>query len=159
MAATGSNVVRHELSVHDLAGAGLGEFDFVYVGSLLLHLRDPVGALMRVREVCRGELLLVDAYDPGLGRLSPRRPVASLDGDGRPWWWHPNLAGLVRMVESAGFQALGKPLRFRMPAGPGQPAARLRPSILLHPGARKAWMAARYGDPHAAILARPRSSL
>jgi tRNA (mo5U34)-methyltransferase len=158
MAATGSNVARHELSVHDLAGADLGEFDLVYVGSLLLHLRDPVGALMRVRDVCRGHMLLVDAYDPGLTRLSPRRPVARLDGVGRPWWWKPNLATLVRMVEAAGFELLGKPHRFRMPAGEGQPAARVSPAILLHAGARGAWLGARYGDPHAAILARPRPS-
>src|SRR3954469_7708737 len=65
-AALGSAVERLERSVYDLDPGELGAFDFVYVGSLLLHLRDPVRALERVRGICRGTLLLVDAIDPVL---------------------------------------------------------------------------------------------
>src|ERR687886_329868 len=65
-AALGSSVERRELSVYDLTRAEVGTFDVVYLGSLLLHLRDPVGALERVHAVCDGELLLVDTIDLGL---------------------------------------------------------------------------------------------
>src|SRR5581483_2882782 len=40
-----SKVERRAMSVYDLNPSEVGMFDFVYVGSLLLHLRDPVRAL------------------------------------------------------------------------------------------------------------------
>lgn len=152
----GSRVVRHDMSVYDLDPAEVGEFDFVYVGSLLLHLRDPVRALERVRSVCRGSLLLVDAVDLGLGLRHPRRAVAALDGRGRPWWWKPNVAGLVQMVESAGFTVLGTPQRVLMPPGAGQRRAMPRMRHLRHRANREAVFTAWRGDPHAAVSARPR---
>src|SRR5436190_574697 len=134
-----------------------GMFDFVYVGSILLHLRDPVHALDRVRRVCRGDVLVVDAIDMSLTISLPWRAVALLDGKGRPWWWKPNVAGLVRMVEAAGFDVVGRPQRLAMPAGAGQPVPPLRPSVLRHPAGRNAAYIARRGDPHAAVVARPRA--
>ena len=103
--ALGSRVERRERSVYDLDPAQDGEYDLVYVGSLLLHLRDPVGALQRVRSICRGELVLCDAVDVWLTRIAHGRPLAGLDGVGRPWWWKPNAAGLARMVAAAGFES------------------------------------------------------
>jgi tRNA (mo5U34)-methyltransferase len=153
--ALGSRVQRLELSVYDLSPEKVGEFDFVYVGSLLLHLRDPVGALTAVRAVCREQLLLVDNIDPFFSLAFRRTPVASLDGVGRPWWWRLNLAALVRTAEAAGFELVGEPLRLRMPAGPGQPVPPVRPLTLRSPEARGAWLRARFGDPHAALLLRP----
>src|SRR5579864_5530599 len=47
-AALGSRVIRHELSVYDLDPVEVGAFDFVYLGSLLLHLQNPVRALEHV---------------------------------------------------------------------------------------------------------------
>ena len=43
--ALGSCVERVDCSVYDLDPAVHGTFDVVFLGSLLLHLRDPVGAL------------------------------------------------------------------------------------------------------------------
>ena len=154
--ALGSSVKRRELSVYDLDPADVGEFDFIYLGSLLIHLRDPVRALERIRSVCRGRLLVVDTIDLPLTLLFRTRPTAILDGDGRPWWWKPNQAGLVRMVEAAGFEVVGRPKRFAMPPGPDQAKQRIRPKALLSRGGREAAMRVKYGDPHAAVLARPR---
>lgn len=149
----GSRVRRRELSVYDLDPALVGTFDFVYVGSLLLHLRDPIGALARVRRVCTGSLLVVDAVETGVGL--PGRPRASLDGVGRPWWWKPNLPGLVRMVEAAGFRAVPPFPRLRIPAGAGQQRPKPSPLVLRNRASRQAAVRAWYGDPHAAVSARP----
>ena len=154
-AALGSAVVRRERSVYALDPDHDGEFDFVYLGSLLLHLRDPVGALAAVRRVCRGELLVVDTVDLGLDLLHRRRPALSLDGVGRPWWFIPNRAALARMVEAAGFRVVDGPRLVTMPYGPGQPRRRLRARELLSRRAPEALLAARGRDPHAALLARP----
>jgi tRNA (mo5U34)-methyltransferase len=148
-----SRVERREISIYDLDTDLVGRFDFVYIGSLLLHLRDPVGALMKVRGVCDGRLLLVDAIDesPVLGRL----PAARLDGRGRPWWWKPNLAGLVRMVEAAGFTPVAPIRRARIPAGSAQGRPPLSSRTLLNRYAREAAVIARFGDPHGVVTALP----
>jgi tRNA (mo5U34)-methyltransferase len=154
-----SAVQFQERSVYDLDPDVVGEFDLVYVGSLLLHLRDPVRALERVRSVCRGQLLLVDNIDATLTLLHPRRAVADFDGIGRPWWWKLNLAALVRMVRAAGFEPVRPPERFYMPPGRGHPTRRsLRPSTLRSAEGRHIALTAVKGDPHAAILAQPVSA-
>ena len=149
-----SSVKRLELSVYDLDSSTVGEFDFAYLGSLLLHLRDPVRALERVRSVVRGEVLVVDAIDPELARLFPRRPVASLDGLGRPWWWRPNPAGLARMVTAAGFTVIDGPRRLYLRPGAGQQVTRPSLRSLRTKEGRLAWITASRGDPHAALRAR-----
>ena len=156
--ALGSAVVRHELSVYDLDPAVVGTFDLVYVGSLLLHLRDPVRALEEVRSVLRpdGQLLLVDAIDLELSLLHPRSPVVRLDGVGRPWWWKPNLTALGRLVASAGFDVTGGPQRFAMPFGAGGQTGRVPLRRLLGAAGRQAAVEHWKGDPHAWVLARPR---
>lgn len=153
-AALGSKVEHLERSVYDLDPADVGEFDFVYLGSLLMHLRDPVRAVEAVRGVCRGDLLVVDNIDQFLGVLHPRRAVAELDGIGRPWWWRFNLSGLVRVLLSGGFELTAPPRRFRMPRGPGQPL--LPPSLgaIRHRTIRQEVIRARWGDPHAALSGR-----
>lgn len=153
--ALGSRVQRRACSVYDLDPQTHGQFDFVYLGSLLLHLRDPVGALDRVRGVCRGQLLVVDTIDLPLTLRSPRRPLARLDGRGRPWWWTPNAAGLVRMVEAAGFEVVGRPQQVAVPSGTGQHRPRLRPRVLRTAAGRQALLRAHHGDPHLVIVARP----
>ncbi len=154
--ALGSSVTRHERSVYDLDPVVDGEFDFVYFGSLLLHLRDPVSALGAVRSVCRGQLVVLDAIDPLLSLLFRKRPIAGLDGLDRPWWWKPNVQALVRMVHSAGFEVTGPPKRVRMHAGAGQRKPRPSLALLRSHEARVEFTIAWNGDPHCAVHAKPR---
>ncbi len=154
--ALGSRVRRRDVSVYDLNPVALGGFDVVYCGSLTLHLRDPIGALMRIRSVCRGLLVLEDAIDVPLSAFYRRDAVARLDGRGRPWWWRVNAAGIARMAEAAGFEVLEGPRRFSMPFGAGGPQPKIRPRRLHTGGGREEALLALRGDPHAAVLARPR---
>jgi tRNA (mo5U34)-methyltransferase len=154
-AAVGSSVERRIVSVYDLDPGDLGQFDFVYLGSLLLHLRDPVRALEAVRSVCRGQLLVLDAIDLALTVKQPRRPVAYLDGVGRPWWWRPNLAGLRQMVAVAGFRIERSTRPILVPPGPGHPRPRISWRLLFTYAGREMGIASRWGNPHAAVLASP----
>lgn len=152
-----SEVVRHELSVYDLDPGVLGTFDFVYLGSLLLHLRNPIGALEAVRSVCRGTFLLLDAIHLPLTVRHPHRPTATLEALGRPWWFKPNQAALVRMVEAAGFVPQQPPRRVCIPAGAGQdrPGITRLPRLLATGEGRSIVFRVWVGDPHVAVLARP----
>jgi tRNA (mo5U34)-methyltransferase len=154
--ALGSSVERLDLSVYDLDPADVGEFDLVYVGSLLVHLRDPVRALQAVRSVCRGRLVVVDGIDLPLTLRCPRVSAARLDGRGRPWWWYPNIAALARLVEVGGFDLEGRPRPLFVPAGAGWNPPRLAPRALGNREGRYWLTAAWLGDPHAMLVASPR---
>ena len=153
--AVGSAASYLECSVYDLDPEEHGQFDFVYLGSLLMHLRDPIRALERIRAVCRGRLLIVDNINLFLTLLLRRSPAAYLDGLGRPWWWKVNLAGFVRMVEVAGFRLALPPRRVYIPAGAGHPVVPFGRELLRNPEARHFMITRLKGDPHAAILAEP----
>jgi len=156
--ALGTPIEHHEMSVYDLDPSVVGEFDMVYVGSLLLHLRDPIRALEKVRSVCKPDarVLSVDAIDLELTLRHPRRPLAELDGAGRPWWWKPNIAGLARMVTSGGFEVIERSGPIYLKPGRGQPLPRWTPSMLRNAASREVLVTKWRGNPHAAILAKPR---
>lgn len=150
------DIERVDCSVYELTSERLGTFDFVFVGSLMLHVRDPVRALEAVRSVCRGEIVLMDNIDPITTLTHRWRPIATFDGLGRPWWWRFNLAGLVRLVNSAGFELLGSPERIRLPRGPGRRIPPLTWRTLREPALRTELHEGLFGDAHAIIRARPR---
>ena len=121
--ALGSRVERLACSVYDLDPSIHGRFDVVFCGTLLIHVRDPVRALERMREVCDGELVLVECVDAFLdlvGRRVPCARLAPVPGQ----WWRVNTAGLIRALDVAGFDVLSTSRRFLTPFGPGVTARR-----------------------------------
>ena len=151
----GSSATRVECSVYELDSGQVGRFDFVFIGSLLMHLRDPAGALARVREICGGRLVILDNIHLPLTIAFPRLPLATLDAAGRPWWWKGNLAALRRLTEAAGFEAIEAPRRVYIPTGKAEPALRPTLRLLRHRVGREALFRTRVGDPHAVLALRP----
>ena len=160
--ALGSAVQRHELTVYEISPEVLGTYDFVFVGSLLLHLRDPVGALERIRSVAAGEVVLNECVEFVLSKLLPRTPMARLDAEDRVWWWQPNLAALRSMVEQAGFEILDSGKPYFVPFGQGYTAPRQGLSETLRRlGTPKGWeelVLYQRGIAHVAIRCRPLAS-
>jgi tRNA (mo5U34)-methyltransferase len=120
--ALGSSVERRDLSVYKLSKDEVGEFDFAFIGTLLLHLRDPVLALTAIRKVLApgGRLLVNDAVSLGMTLRHPRLPVHTLTLlPGKPFWWIPNLQGLRRYVEKAGFDVIDTGGPYFLPRGTG----------------------------------------
>ena len=110
--ALGSSVERVILSAYDLSPA-LGEFDFVFCGDLLLHLKDPITPVENIRSVCTGSAVIVNVIKRF--RLRERQPMADLDGIDTFTWWTTNLAGLVRIVRAAGFAQVEAAKPFELP--------------------------------------------
>jgi tRNA (mo5U34)-methyltransferase len=108
-AALGSEVRRIEGNVKDLSPEWTdGPVDVLLCGTILQHLRDPTGALERMRETLKpgGTLLMIEAFSVALTRLHPRRPVAEYrpPAPGSQFtWWIPNLATLRGWATTAGF--------------------------------------------------------
>ena len=125
----GSSAKRVGCSVYDLDPHEVGRFDVVFCGALLLHLADPVKALEAMRDVCAGELVLVEHLDPYLELTAPRVASARFAPD---WdqWWRANSPGLTHMVERAGFDVTWIGRRFLVPFGPGAPRQPWRTTAL-----------------------------
>jgi tRNA (mo5U34)-methyltransferase len=147
-----SEVRWRELSAYDLAPDLVGEFDFVFIGSLLLHLRDPVGALMAIRSVARGDVLSVDAISALLTLLHPSQPIARFEAPGWPLWWVLNRTAYLRLFDAAGLRVLHAGRPFFLRTGPGFGATpRSRRRVY---GRLQSTSVARFGIPHAWVLAR-----
>ena len=115
--ALGSAVERRPCSVYDLDQQELGSFDFVHCGDLLVHLKDPVTAVERIRGVCHGSAVIANPIKR-FGLLE-RRALAELDGVGEFTWWVTNLRGLVQVVRAAGFAEVEPARPFSLPFAGG----------------------------------------
>jgi tRNA (mo5U34)-methyltransferase len=113
--ALGSKVERVILSAYDLAPERLGTFDFVFCGDLLVHLKDPITPVENIRGVCTGSAVIVNVIKKF--RFREDHPMADLDGVDTFTWWTTNLAGLVRIVQAAGFARVEPAGTFELPHG------------------------------------------
>ena len=108
----GSRVRYLQANIYRLDQEQLGTFDMVLMLGLLYHLRDPLGALDVVRDVCAGELLFeTHVSDDELARLGPAfndhplmqfLPGESYNNDPTNFW-APNTRCVTAMLEEAGF--------------------------------------------------------
>ncbi len=154
-AAMDSTVEPVKLNVYDLSPEKVGTFDLVVVGSILLHLRDPVGALAAIRSVAKGPLVLNEAIELLPTLLSPRQPRARLEGTGEVRWWQPNLATVEHMARSAGLTIKRRTRPFFIPLGSGHPMPGKRQQLrsLATPQGREHVITWHLGIPHVSILA------
>ena len=151
--ALASKVKRQDLSVYDLTPEAVGTFDVAYIGTLLHHLRDPVGALVALRRVVTGELVVNGVFSVYKTVLFPRSPVADVLPLTLPAFWEiPNLEALRRQLIAAGWEIVrsGRPYLQRYGSGWVQPRLTLRPWSTL-----PARLLLTRGAPHVALVGRP----
>ncbi len=101
-----SAVERISCDVYQLEPARIGgPVDLAFIGGLLLHLRDPVGALERVRATLRpgGTIVCFEPVSTQLPKVDvPAAQFRALDSG---WtWWYPNEAALLAWLRTAGFR-------------------------------------------------------
>jgi tRNA (mo5U34)-methyltransferase len=153
--ALNSKVEARYESVYDLDPQKVGRFDVAFIGSLLHHLRDPVGALQAVRQVVDGQLIVVAVFSPWKSAILPFTPVTELaDLGSMPFWQIPNIAGLRRQLEMGGWtiERWGRPHLQRYGAG------WRRPALVWRDGAWRTLprqVLLRRGALHISVAARP----
>jgi 2-polyprenyl-3-methyl-5-hydroxy-6-metoxy-1,4-benzoquinol methylase len=114
--------IRYEAKdIYDL-DESYGQFDLVICGSLLLHLPDQLGAIRRIRSVCRGRAVMSTAAT--IDSAKDGRPllefVALPENDGDYWtYWTTSAAALSRMCTVAGFSRTEGTRHFVMESVPG----------------------------------------
>jgi tRNA (mo5U34)-methyltransferase len=156
-----SRVEWQGLSIYDLDQADIGSFDFVVVGSLLVHLRDPVRALDAVRRVTRGKFLSVDYIHASLNLMTRTRPLFELRGQGQDFqWWLASDPGLRHLLHVGGFtvEQSSKPFLLRPGPSPARKEERLTARARGHQlvSALTTRDATPGGHPHRGYLSRPR---
>jgi tRNA (mo5U34)-methyltransferase len=113
--ALGSKVERVHCNIYDASPETLGgSFDLVFIGTVLIHLRDQLLALERLASVCRGQFIFADEHDR-LSGLVPF-PVSRYHAD-RPKavvFWLPAAKTWKRMIWTAGFEDVREHGRFTM---------------------------------------------
>lgn len=117
-------------SIYDLHPDRVGTFDLVIVGSLLVHLRDPVRALDAVRSVVApgGRFLLIDYIHPPVNVLGRGRPLFELRGEGNDFqWWLASDLGLQQALKVGGFDIEERSKHFLLRPGSHYPVRTLRP--------------------------------
>jgi tRNA (mo5U34)-methyltransferase len=121
--ALGSKVRRELRSVYEV-DTDLGEFDLVFCGDLLVHIKDPETAVERMRRVSRGSAIVVNPIKRF--RFHEKTPMAEFDGIDEFQWWVTNLEGLKRIVLAAGFSRVEAAKPFELPGTFGGPWKGLR---------------------------------
>lgn len=115
-------VRRVQRDIYDL-NSSFGQFDLVICGSLLLHLPDPLGAITRLRSVCRGRAIVSTAC-PEHDETPPGDvPVCEFVGEpreGGAYWvyWNIGTEALKRMFLAAGFDRVEHQDRFTLTTVP-----------------------------------------
>jgi SAM-dependent methyltransferase len=79
-------------------------FDLVFAGAVLMHLRDPIGALMAMRSVCRSQIIAnAIRFDARDDDPTPQMLLVTPTSD-RISWWAPNRSCLIQWFLGAGFE-------------------------------------------------------
>jgi hypothetical protein len=121
---TGLGVERVRGNLYDISPGRLGSFDLVFIGNILLHLRNPSAALHALRSVTKGDLISYEPVSFVLSAAHPWTPAATLwNGAAGPYWWTHNIAGHRHLLRASGFEILESRAPVLQPYGQGTTAA------------------------------------
>jgi tRNA (mo5U34)-methyltransferase len=115
----GSRVERVVCSIYEALPEDLGQFDLVFCGSVLIHLRDQLLALERIANLCRGTFISAEEYDRPSGLLPFPVSRYRTDRDSAVVFWQPSVRTWKRMLWSAGFDRVEQKGRFKMSSKDG----------------------------------------
>lgn len=107
----GSNVEHQEINAYLISTDTVGTFDFVFCGSLLLHLTDNYKVIQNIYNVTNEVAIIATCVD----EMYPGQPVARfLNNSANRVFWIPNMKCLTEMAKAAGFSKVEEGERFDM---------------------------------------------
>ncbi len=113
----GAKVNKRHINLYKMTPKQIGRFDLVFCNDLLLHLTDPLRALVVLRNVSRNLVVVgTPIMEEASGwrtkaaekiRGSEKRSVAQFVGaDGGGAFWLPTMTCLENMVKAAGLKII-----------------------------------------------------
>jgi tRNA (mo5U34)-methyltransferase len=102
--ALGSTRVRRVWkSIYELDPDELGTFDIVFSGAMLMHVRDPILGIQRMRACCRDDGRLIVSISTG-AMMDATEPVARFVGEWNQCnWWQMSPAALDAVLTASDF--------------------------------------------------------
>lgn len=117
---TGLDVQRVKCNLYEITPERLGQFDLVFLGNVLLHLRNPQAALHALWSVTQGELISYEPVSFVQSVMHPRAPTALLwNGAPGPMWWVHNIKGHRHLLRISGFEVIETRAPILQPYGEG----------------------------------------
>lgn len=95
-------------------------FDLAFCGSILNHLANPIAALMAVRSVTRGTIVVANPYEPERRQSNPVARLVGRDTRSLTTWWIPTIACMDEMLNASGFtgvRLIAKNVHLRLRSG------------------------------------------
>ena len=134
---SGRPLTYKKVDIYDLP-AGLGVFDLVICGSLLMHLPDPLRAVRALRTVCADRLLLSCARTEDESG-QPTLLLAGVHAAEADYWhyWSVSGAALEKLCELSGFKVLRREnfdLWYTLPGEEPRPAPHVLVDCVVDPG-------------------------
>jgi len=110
-----------ECSVYDATTEQLGQFDLIFCGSLLIHLKNQFLALERMRLLLRpgGLLVSCEPYDRLFSLLRLKAARYRAQRDGAAVFWKPSIRTWELMIAACGFTNVRQLSRFTMHSSHG----------------------------------------
>ena len=115
----GSRVERIVCNVYDASPRDLGEFDLVFCGSVLMHVRDQLLALERIAALCRGTFISAEEYDFASSLLPFPVSRYRADRESSVIFWLPSARTWRSMIRTAGFDDVVERTRFKLHSNDG----------------------------------------
>jgi SAM-dependent methyltransferase len=124
-------------------------FDLIFIGALLLHLRDPVGALMAARSVCADRLIATTPIVSGDDDNSEPQMTLYTQMD-KISWWRPNKLCYKYWFLDAGFKQVDVERVFTLTSDKTMPhpdfAGARNPTQVLQVGDARIWEGSKAAD-------------
>lgn len=102
-----TRVRKEEMSIYDISPERLGMFDLVFSGALLMHVRDPILGIQRMRSVCKDDGAIVISTSASMEEIDA--PVARFAG---MWnecnFWQMNPACVKQVLVACDFELTGE---------------------------------------------------
>ena len=111
-----SNVRKEVCSVYDVRPDRLGRFDIVFTSDLLIHLRDPLGAMEAIWSVTDDHAIFGDVFHPDLEGFKDNAVVEFCHSGASDMWWRPSTACYRSWLRLARFQRIEEKSRFVLEA-------------------------------------------
>ncbi len=114
-----TRVKRIWKAIYDLRAHDLGTFDLVFSGAMLMHVRDPILGIQRMRECCKDTGRLIVSISTTL--MDAADPVARFVGEWNQCnWWQMSPVCLDRLLTCCDFAHIDHRDRYTLQDVTGQ---------------------------------------
>lgn len=106
-------------AIYDLTAAELGQFDIVFSGAMLMHVRDPILGIQRMRDCCKPDGRLIVSISTTM--MDATEPIARFVGEWNQCnWWQMSPRCLDEVLKCCDFDRIENRTQYTLQDVTGQ---------------------------------------